>query len=39
MIETLKHWIRRLSVAITVGAYSVVAPVGYTILAILCYCW
>jgi 1-acyl-sn-glycerol-3-phosphate acyltransferase len=28
-----------MNVAITVGIYSVVAPVGYAILAALCFCW
>ena len=39
VIDTLKHCIRRVNVAITAGAYSVVAPVGYAILAMLCFCW
>lgn len=39
VIDTFKHWIRRVNVWITVGTYSVIAPVGYAILATLCFCW
>lgn len=39
VIDHLKHWIRHFNVWITMGVYSVIAPVGYAILATLCLCW
>ncbi len=39
VIDTLKHWVRRINVWITVGTYMAIAPVGYVILATLCFCW
>lgn len=39
MTDHLKHWIRRFNVWITVGSYMALAPVGYVILAFLCFCW
>lgn len=37
--DLLKHWIRRVNVVITVGGYTVLAPFGYAILALLCFVW
>ena len=34
-----KHWVRRLNVVITVGGYTVLAPFGYAILALLTFVW
>jgi len=39
VIDTLKHLIRRVNVWITVGIYTVIAPVGYAVLATLCFLW
>ena len=39
VIDHFKHFIRRINVWITVGIYSLIAPVGYAILAFLCFCW
>ncbi|MCK5945279.1 MAG: hypothetical protein KAI24_25040 [Planctomycetes bacterium] len=39
MRDLCKHWIRRVNVVITVGGYTVLAPFGYAILALLCFAW
>lgn len=38
-MDSLKHWIRRVSVWLTIGIYMGIAPVGYVVLACLCFCW
>lgn len=37
--DAVKHAIRRINVLFTVGAYTVLAPFGYSIFAVLCFLW
>lgn len=39
MTDSIKHWMRRFSVWVTMGIYMGIAPVGYVTLSLLCFCW